>query len=294
MNSGNLLPWAAFALMTLIWGSTFLAIRVSNEAGYDPFSAAAVRVLLATAILLVAVRALRLPVPRGRKLGVLVAAGALMFGLNFGLLYWGELTVTSGTAAVLWGVYPVWVALGAAATLKAEPLTARGLGGAFVAAVGLVVVFWSQLSLDAPLLGFAAILGGILAATLASLLVKRWASDAHPLVYNAIGGLAASPLLVAAAFAGGDGLALPPSLPAWGAFAFLLVAGSLVAFVVWAWLLQRWPVTRLSFQTVLSPVIAVALGWAFLGEAVEPTFLAGTGLVLAGTWLAVRKPSGRR
>lgn len=108
-------------------------------------------------------------------------------------------------------------------------------------------------------------------------------------MYNAVGAAAAAPLLAVLAFAAGEGFALPPDAAAWGAFLFLLVAGSLVAFNVWAWLLQRWPATRLSFQTVLSPLIAVALGAALLAEPVEPTFLAGTGLVLAGTWLAVRR-----
>lgn len=284
----NLLNWAAFALLTLIWGSTFLAIRVSNATGYDPFSAAAVRVVLAALFLLPLARALRLEFPRGRLLAVVLGAGALMFGINFGLLYWGEVTVNSGTAAVLWGVYPVWMALGAALTLEGEPLTLRGLAGAVLAAVGLVVVFWSQLRLDAPLAGFAAVLGGILCATIASLLVKKWGHDVHPLVYNALGAAAGAPVLVGLAFVAGDGLALPPDDAAWGAFLFLLVAGSLVAFNVWAWLLQRWPATRLSFQTVLSPLIAVALGAALLGEVAEPTFLAGTALVLFGTFLALR------
>jgi drug/metabolite transporter (DMT)-like permease len=190
-------------------------------------------------------------------------------------------------AAVMWGIYPTLMALGASRFLADEPLTVRGLSGALVAALGLLVVFWSHLELGGPLAGFAAILGGILAGTVGSLVVKRWAHDIHPLTLNAAGLMASVPLVLGAALALGRGPLLPPTPLAWAAILYLAAVGS-SAFILWAWLLKRWPATRVSFQTVLSPLVAVALGAALLGEPVGPRFLAGAALVLVGTFVAVR------
>jgi len=278
----------AFFLIVLVWGSTFLAIRVSNDAGYDPLSAVAVRLVLASLALVALVKAAGVAWPRGTALRATLASGFLIFGVNFVLLYWGEQTVASGTAAVLWGVYPALVAIGAPFVLRdQEPPPARSLAGALVASVGLAVVFRAHLGLDAPILGFAAILTGIASSTLATLLTKRWAKGVHPLAYNALGSFVGAMVLVPVALALGPGLALPQGKLAWASLAYLVLAGSIGAFNVWAWLLHRWPATRVSFQTVLSPLIAVALGWAFLAEPVDVGFLLGTSLVLAGTWLAV-------
>jgi drug/metabolite transporter (DMT)-like permease len=275
--------------MTLIWGSTFLAIRVSNQEGYDPFAAALVRLLVAAGFLLALGAAMRIAWPRGRALALAVLAGNLIFGANWLLLYWGELTVPSSLAAVTWGVYPALVAIGAAAVLEGEPLTARGLGGATVAAVGLVVVFWSHLQLEGPPAGVAAILAGILLATVGSLAVKKWARDIHPVALNAFGLVGSVPMVALVAWSARPRAVLPPDAAAAAALLYLAIVGT-SAFVLWAWLLQRWPATRVSFQTVLSPLVAVVLGVAILGEPLGAGFLAGTALVLGGTWLAVRAP----
>lgn len=289
MNRAETLNAAAFAGMVVVWGTTFLAIRVSNDAGYDPLSAIVLRQAAAAAILLGAALAVRAAWPRGVALRACAVSGLLIFGINFPMLYLGELTVTSGTAAVLWGIYPAFVALGAAVVLRSsEPLTARGLGGVLLGLVGLAVVFWSQLSLDAPLWGLAAILAGILVSTATTLILKRWARDAHPVVFNGLGHALGAAVLAPIVLATRGRIDLPPNAEAWSALLYLLVAGSLVAFPVWNWLLRRWPATRVSLQTLLSPLIAVALGAAVLHEALEARFLLGAALVLAGTWLTLQ------
>jgi drug/metabolite transporter (DMT)-like permease len=280
--------WAGFAAITVIWGTTFFAVRVSDQAGYDPYSAVALRLGAAAVVLLVASRLLGLAFPRGRALGASVVAGLLFYGINHPLLYVGEVTVNSGTAAVLWGIYPTLVAVSAHLALRDEPLRARSLAGAMLGALGLAVVFWAQLQFAGPAFGFAAILGGIGASTIGTLITKRWGGgDALP--FTGIG------MALGAAVSAGLAVAvgrptLPPSVDVWAANLYLLLAGSLIAFPAWNWLLARWPATRLSFQTVLSPLIAVALGAIVLAEPLEARFLAGAALVLTGTWLAVRAP----
>lgn len=284
------LPWLAFSAQTFIWGTTFLAIRVSNDAGYAPFAATFARLALAGVLLLAFTFARGIALPRGRELFVSVVAGFLIFGVNFSLLYWGELTVSSGPAAVMWAIFPILTALGAHMFLAGkEPLRVRVIVGALVAGAGLVAIFWSELSIHAPVLGLVAILGGIVAAMFAGLLVKRFAHDVHPAAFNGIGSLVGAAFAAPLAFLFGSGLAAPPSSLATIATVYLALVGG-TAFLVWSWLLKRWPATRVSFQTVLSPIIAVVLGALLLREPIGPTFLAGVALVLAGTFVAVRAP----
>lgn len=276
--------WAAFAGMTLIWGSTFLAVRVADDHGYDPLGASWLRLAGMAALLLLIAAATRARWPRGRLLGVLALAGVLGFGVNFTLLFYGEQRVPSGTAAVMWGIYPTLVTLGAARFLVGEPLTARRIAGAGLAALGLVVVFRAQLG-AAPLLSLGAVLTGIVCSTAGSLLFKRFGKDVDPVVLNGIATTASAGALLPVVLAA-HAAVLPPDRPALLALGYLTIVGG-SAFLLWAWLLQRWPATRVSYQTVLSPLVAVLLGALLLGERVEPLFLAGGALVLLGTWVAI-------
>ncbi|MCA1813750.1 MAG: DMT family transporter [Halobacteriales archaeon] len=186
---------------------------------------------------------------------------------------------------MLWGIYPTVVTLGAARFLAGEPLSARRIAGGLVAALGLIVVFWAKLSADAPLPSLAAVLLAILCSAAGTMLFKRFAHDVGPIALNAIAtgasAIALLPLVLVARVP-----VLPPDESALLALAYLIVIGG-SAFLLWAWLLQRWPATRVSYQTVLSPLVAVLLGAVVLSEGVEPLFLGGGALVLLGTWVAI-------
>src|SRR5437660_12899419 len=133
------MPYLVFVGCCLIWGSTFLAIRIGNEA-VPPIWAATIRLVLAAPLLTLLVLATRQRFPRGRDLRGALLFGVFNFGVNLSLLYWGERVVPSGIAAVLYATVPLSTALMAAA-LGVERLAPRKLGAAAFAIHGVAVIF---------------------------------------------------------------------------------------------------------------------------------------------------------
>src|SRR3954453_23250676 len=132
-------PWVAFAACGAIWGSTFLVISIGNDA-LAPVGAATLRLVLATVLLGAWSLARGEALPTGAALRAALAYGVLQFGVNFPLLYWGEKTVPSGLAAVMYATVPMTSAIFTRA-LGMERLTVPKLAGAITAFAGVVVLF---------------------------------------------------------------------------------------------------------------------------------------------------------
>lgn len=287
------LPGLLFALLCLIWGSTWLIIKV-GYGGLGPFNVAAARFLLAGLVLLVAGVAMRVRWPRGRREWTLVAwVGAVLFAADYGLIYWGEQWLESGLTAVLFAILPVVTALLAHVYLPGERIAPRKIAGTLLAFVGVAALFGDRLRLDAALLlPMLAIVGSTVCAALASVATKRHGHDLHPAALNAPAMLLGGALLAAASLLAGDGFALPRDAPTWAAVAYLALAGSVVTFLIYFHLLKTWSATTLSFISVFTPLVALALG-LLIDERVTPWMGAGTVLILVGVLLAVTKPRPR-
>ena len=154
------MAYAVFIGCCLIWGSTFLAIRIGNEA-VPPVWAATLRLALAAPLLTGLALATRQRFPSGPALRGALLFGIFNFGFNLSLLYWGEHVVPSGIAAVLYATVPLSTALLAAA-MGVERLVPRKLGAAALAIVGVAIIFAGELRLDVPLAGLISV---FLAAT---------------------------------------------------------------------------------------------------------------------------------
>jgi drug/metabolite transporter (DMT)-like permease len=279
---------ALFVLLCLIWGSTWLVIKV-GYGGLGPFNIAALRFVLAGAIMTALVPVLRVRWPRGREQwSVVLVVGVFLFALDYGLIYWAEQWLESGITAVLFAVMPILTAIAAHVYLPEEPMTPRRLGGALVAFLGVVALFGDSLRLDPDLLWpMAAIVASAGFAAAASVYAKRHAAALHPAALNAPAMLVGALLLAAMSLATGDGLALPREPTGWWAVAYLAVLGSVVTFLIYFHLLKTWKATTMSYIAIITPVIALALGWMLRGERVTLWSLAGGVLVLAGVALAV-------
>src|SRR2546428_5748949 len=148
------MPYLVFVGCCLIWGSTFLAIRIGNEA-VPPIWAATIRLVLAAPLLALLVLATRQRFPRGPALRGALLFGIFNFGVNLSLLYWGERVVPSGIAAVLYATVPLSTAL-IAAGMRVERLVARKVAAAIVAIVGVAIIFAGELRVGGPLGGLLA------------------------------------------------------------------------------------------------------------------------------------------
>ena len=277
--------WLAFAGCGAIWGSTFLVISIGNDA-LAPVWAATLRLALA-ALLLAAVTVARgQPLPRGPALRAAVGYGIAQFGINLPLLYWGEKVVPSGVSAVIYATIPFSSALVARA-FGLERLTPAKVLGALLSFAGVAVLFSSALQRSIPIAGFAAIFVGATAASIGTTLLKRGPRQ-DPFGANAAGSAVGAVIAGAASFVLGEAHALPATLGAAWPLIYLTIGGSVGAYVLMSWLLGHWSVTRISYVTVIVPIIALMLGAAVRHEPLGGRSLLGSALVLGGLLLGMR------
>lgn len=284
----------AFLVLCLVWGSTWLVIKV-GYGGLGPFNVAAIRFLLAGALLAPMIPLLGLRWPQGREWRVVLLVGLCLFGAEYGLVYWGEQFIDSGLTAVLFAVYPILTALAAHAYLPTERLTARKLGGTLLAFAGVVVLFADRLRLDPDLaLPMLAIVVGAGLAAITTVGTKRHGNALHPVALNGTAMLVGGLFLTLASLLAGDGFGLPSDPLTWGAVAYLALAGSILTFLLFFWLLKSWDATALSFVSIITPALALFLGHVILQEQPQAWTFLGTILILGGILLAQRKPKAER
>lgn len=293
MSPSRSIVVAAYLGACLIWGSTWMAIKVGLR-GAPPLTSIAVRMTIAAAIVLAILRIRRIALPAGRRfLGVGVFLGFFHIVLPYTLVYYGEQHISSGLAAVLYAAMPLVVALLARATMG-ERLTPRKIAGIFAGMLGVAVIFADSLNVGhAHALGAGAVTISMLAASIGSIATKRWNTGYHPiaslLLPFAVGAVVA--WLLAFAIEGVDTLRFDTTT--WATIVYLAVAGSVTAFALFFFVMKHLDVTVVSYQTFIIPIIAVIVGWAVLGESISARVALGAVMILAGVSLAIFRPRVR-
>jgi drug/metabolite transporter (DMT)-like permease len=272
-----------YAGCVLVWSSTWVVIAVGLD-DIPPFFGAGIRFFVAGAGALSATALLKRPLRTDFGLSTIV--GLLPFAVSYGLIYWSEQYVTSGLAAVLFGVLPLYVALLAALFLPAEPLRARLLVGVGIALVGLVVAFGQSIHLggEHAALAATAVVLSPLGSAIGNVAIKKRAAD--PLAMNGwamvTGGLAL--LVVSLATEHWDDAHW--TLTAVGSIAYLAAFGTGFTFVTLTVLLRELPAVTVSFISMVIPFGALALGALFRDERVTALAVLGALLVVAGIAVA--------
>jgi drug/metabolite transporter (DMT)-like permease len=283
---------AAFVALCLIWSSTWLAIKVGLR-DLPPVSFVAIRFVIAVAVLL-AISIGRVPLlPKGRgDFKLLAWTGVLMFCINYALLFWAELYVSSGLSAVLQATIPIFGMVFAHFVIPSEALRGARVAGALVA-LGGVALICSRLLDFGGLLAFwggVAIVFGAAGAAFSNVLLKARAIRLAPSMIAAwqmIFGLI--PLIVGGLFLEGNPLHFHWTPRAVFCLFYLAVPGSAIAFLLLYWLLPRMSVTSLQTISFITPPGAVLFGWFLGGESFSLWSLMGGALVLIGVWLIFRK-----
>jgi drug/metabolite transporter (DMT)-like permease len=284
---------ALYALLCFIWGSTWLVIKV-GYGGLGPFNVAAIRFFIAGLLCAGIAPLVGASWPRSPEEWLIaIFVGVVLFGADYGLIYWSEQFIDSGLTAILFATLPLMTILVAHLYLPGEPITTRKLGGTLLAFLGTVALFGDHIRLDPEqAIPMAAVVVAAVCAAIAGVATKRHGSSLHPASLNAPAMLVGAASLMATAMAAGEDLRLPHDVPTMAAIGYLAVAGSVVSFLAYFSLLKTWSVTSLSFISVFTPAIALVLGFVFLDERPTPLTAVGGALVLAGVTLALTK--GRR
>ena len=280
------LVWAALAVIYVVWGSTYLAIRVAIET-IPPMISASLRFLAAGAILYAF--AIRRGEREADRPGIAewrsaaIVGGLLFLGGNGGVV-WAEQRIPSGIAALLVATVPLWMALIGFVALK-ERLPRIAVAGLLVGFAGTALLIRPSGEGGIDTLGALVVVGASLSWAIGSLYSRGAPLPKRPLVSASMQMLCGGVALGIAGVAGGElGRIELGSISRSSALAFfyLIFFGSIAAYSCYAWLLRVAPTSVVSTYAYVNPVVAVALGWAFLDERVEPvTFVAGAIIVAA-------------
>jgi drug/metabolite transporter (DMT)-like permease len=271
----------AFALVVILGGTNFLAVRVSNQE-LSPFWGAGLRFSLAAAIFVIIVFVLRLPWPRGRVLFATIIYGLFSFALFYALMYWALVRVTAALAAVILALVPLLAPI-LAAFQGLERLERRTLMGAFIALAGIVVITVGADGVVLPMAGLVAMILAAVAGGQSVILSKRVAAN-HPAVSNAVGMLAGSAALLAISAAVGEPWVLPTRASVIASVAYLVVLGSVGLFILTLLVIRHWTVAATSYIFVLMPVVTMLLESWLLAEPLTARGLTGALVVMAGVW----------
>lgn len=280
----------AFGCVYFFWGSTYVAIRFGVEI-LPPFVLASARFLIAGPLMLAicALRGLSLRLTR-RELGLLVAIGILMLGGgNMGLV-WCEQYLSSGLAALIIAVIPLYVAVFEALLPAGEGLRARGWVGIGIGFAGLIVLLSPGLLEGMhgdmrQLIGAAVALGCALSWTAGSILSRHSRLPVSPFVAAAwemlfAGVFNAGVMLLSGTYRGGHW-----GTQAWASVLYLVTFGSLVGYTAYIYLLEHVPVAKVSTYAYINPVIAVILGAIFLHERFVAIEYVGMASILVAVYL---------
>ncbi|HEY2626310.1 MAG TPA: EamA family transporter [Candidatus Udaeobacter sp.] len=287
----------AWLTLCIVWSSTWLVIKVGLR-DLPPISYAAIRFVIAVVVLLLLSAGRVRLLPESRSDYILLGfTGVLMFTVNYGLLFWGELYVSSGLAAVLQATIPIFGMVFAHLMLPDEPIRLQKLAGSLLALGGVAIICARLLGFNGMLAfwGGLGILFGAAGAAFSNVLLKARAIPLAPAMIAAWQMIfGTTPLLVTGLIMDGNPLRFHWTALSIFCLFYLAVIGSALTFLLLYWLLPRISVAKLQSVSLITPPGAVALGWAVGGETFSLWSLVGACFVLAGVWMIFGKAEVRR
>ena len=291
-------PWKtllAFAIIYLVWGSTFLAIRVGVRE-VPPFLLAGIRFFAAGIVLYAWTRARGTPGPARREWASASLLAVLIFVVDYGLLFWAEQRIPSGIAAVMMATIPVFTALAEILILRSQRLTLRLAGALLVGIAGVAVLVSRSVGFgEGPIdtSGAFALVAGAISWSLASVLSRKLTLPESKVMSSGAQMLVGGILLTLTAAMLGEFTGFHVqrvSSGAWLALAYLIVAGSIVGFTAYVWLIHHESPTKVGTYAYVNPVVAVLVGYFLGGEALGARAIVGTLLVLVSVAVITMTP----
>lgn len=279
--------WLAFAAVSLFWGTTFFAIRIGVES-FPPFLMAAFRhsiggILICSYFLL---RGYSLPPISSLK--VFAVNGFLMLVLGNGLVTWAEMYVSSGLAAIICSLTPVWIVAFNSLTKGREALNTKIITGFIICLLAQILIFKDNLaefSSTGYSVGIVFVLIANIAWALGSVYAKNHKTDTHPLLGAGLQMISGGVVLHIIGALLGEWSHFSPNSDAWWSLAYLISFGSILAYGCYMYILKHMPATIVSTYAYINTLVAVVLGWLWLNEQLTVAMFAGVIVTLTGLWL---------
>ncbi len=279
----------AFFAIYVLWGTTFLAIRIAVQE-VPPLFAAGCRFFVAGVLLYGFMRVKGQPRPQAKQWRSLAVMGLLMFVVEYGALFWAEKYVPSGVTSVLEATIPLITIVLEMVVFRQQPLQWPLLGATLLGFCGVGVLLLPSGGQHFGLLPFLAIFGGAVSWSLGSVLNRSLELPESRAVTAGGAMMLGGGTLLALSALLGEMHPLPHvSLRGGLAILYLIVFGSLLGFTAFVWLLARMPATRVASHAYVNPIVAVALGYFVAGEIITVRMSIGAAIVIVSVFLILRK-----
>jgi drug/metabolite transporter (DMT)-like permease len=286
----------AFAIIYFVWGSTYLAVRVGVRE-VPPLILAAMRFSVAGLVLFGWVLARGERAPSLREWRSASILGMVIFLFDYGLLFWAEQRVPSGIAAVMLATIPVFMALSEIIFLRTQRLTVRLALALLIGLGGVGVLMSRALNLGgAPIdkWGAMALIFASISWSAASVLARKLPLPSSKVMSSGAQMLAGGILLTIAAGAFGEFRNFHPSAVSrgvWFALVYLIVAGSIIGFTAYVWLIHHESPTKVGTYAYVNPIVAVLVGYFLGGEALSARTILGTLFILISVVVITTTPA---
>jgi drug/metabolite transporter (DMT)-like permease len=282
----------AFALVYVLWGSTYLAIRIAVE-HLTPLIMGGMRFTIA-GLLMLGFRAAcgqRIAVPR-RDLLRLAIIGILLLTTANVVLAWAETYIPTGLAALFIAVTPLWFLILERLSRSTDRLSPRGIAGIAIGVAGVAILLWPDISGHTnfgtrQLFGSILVLVSSISWALGSVFTKRWRMPIDPYTASGWQMLFAGLLNSALVFLFGDLHRATWAADSLWAIAYLIFAGSLAGFTAYVWLLRNVPIAKVATYAYVNPIIALILGCVFHGEKMDRYMFAGSVVIILSVILVI-------
>ncbi|MFI5252258.1 MAG: DMT family transporter [Bacteroidota bacterium] len=283
MKREKLLVPIGFVVVVAVWSTTWFAIKIGLNS-IPPVFGIAFRFTLAALVLsiIMILRGDRVVIDK-KSLLIFLMLGVFSFSTPYMLIYWAEMVVPTGLTSILFAAYPFVVAIGSELFLPQERMTVYKAAGILLGFAGIVVIFWTDLISGSSNLRA---MGGILLSAIMQgttlVMVKKHGKDISPFTLNLCSMVIGIIVLYTIAFSMEDISSIHFDAAGIGSIVYLGTFGTVIAFVVYYWLLKRVEAVYLSLISFITPIFAVILGALFLGEEFSSRVFSGAALVLLG------------
>lgn len=281
----------AFGLFVIVSGGASVAIRMTY-AELAPFWAGASRFVLAALAFWALVLFKRIPLPKGRALLGAVLFGVLTVGLAFSLIGWGLVATPASRYQILMATIPL-LTLFLSAMQGIESITGRGVFGSLLAVSGIAFTVGGVTNSELSLPHIAAILLAAACIAEGGVLIKKFPPN-PPIMTNAIGMTVGGIILGAASLVSGEKWVIPTQANTWLAYLYLLIFVTILAFLLYMFVLGKWSASGTSYGFVLVPLVTFVVASTLVGEQITWNFLVGSGFVLAGVFIGALLPSKKK
>ena len=293
MNNRILFPFIA---LCLIWGSTWYFIKISLNAGVPPFYGVGLRFLFSGIIFFIYIYYKKLSIPTTpQAIKLYLSFGLLNFSLSYGMTYWATQYIYSSISSILWGLFPLFTSLMAHFMIKDDPderLNKNKIGALMMGLVGVAIMSANQ-EIDFKSQSFSAILvliSVIIIAAYPSVQYKKYNDEVGPYQMNAVCQVMTGIIMLSMSSLFKEDI----SVIVWNnelilSTLYLIVFGGFISWGIYFWLYKHLNVTQVTYVAIFPPIVAIFLGWVFLGEILSSQEIIGTLLILGSSILIYRK-----